>query len=72
MEPCDPHTIISLGEVVEYRIDAFSARSGWSVLVRHRHFGGYLTDCHPASFERLTFAEMEDVVSATVAGLEPR
>lgn len=38
--------------------------SGWSLWIRHRHYGGLFTDCPTDEFDSLTHNELCDVLEA--------
>ena len=42
--------------------------SGWTLWVRHRHYGGRFTDCEAVEYERLLDDELSDVLDAEAAG----
>jgi hypothetical protein len=45
---------------------------GWTLWVRHRHYGGLFEDCAPAEYERLSDAELLDVLDAEASSWSAR
>lgn len=61
------YRITSYEPVVEVLIRAEQHYEGWSLWLRHRHFGGLFADCPPDEFDSLSHAEMLDVLCAHAA-----
>lgn len=60
-QDCDTR-LTSLGPIMEFEIHLRCSGDGWRIWARHRHFGGHLTDCPAAVYERLSLPELIDVV----------
>lgn len=63
---------LTQGPVIELLLSVHLHADGWSCTARHRHPGGKMTDCDNERYEKLTDAELSDVVSAVSWSLSAR
>lgn len=62
------YKITSYEPIVEGLVRMEQHFDGWTLWIRHRHYGGAFMDCEPDDYGRLTLEELADVLTATVAG----
>jgi hypothetical protein len=60
------HLLTSYEPVVEALLRVEFSADGWSLWVRHRHYGGLFADCQCEEYSRLTSEELADVLTASV------
>lgn len=65
------YRLSSFEPVVEVLVRLEYFVGGWSLWVRHRHYGGLFGDCDPMEFSSLSTGEMLDVLCAVLEQYGP-